>query len=93
MTLFDDLREEQRALRADVAELRHELRAMEGRLSEKFSVALSTALSASTSELGRAIATVDKRIDQKHADLVTWSFIFWVGAVAAIAMLAGVLGK
>ncbi|MEX2154555.1 MAG: hypothetical protein WD825_14535 [Gemmatimonadaceae bacterium] len=32
-------------------------------------------------------------IAQSRADLIRWSFVFWVGAVAAIAMLAGVLGR
>jgi hypothetical protein len=26
-----------------------------------------------------------------NGDLIKWSFVFWVGAVGAIAMLAGVL--
>jgi DNA anti-recombination protein RmuC len=43
-------------------------------------------------------ATVDKAILElrveltaQHASLLKWSFLFWVGAVAAIATLAGVL--
>lgn len=34
---------------------------------------------------------VAAKIEQRTADLMKWSFVFWVGAVAAIAMLAGVL--
>ena len=30
-------------------------------------------------------------IERRSADLIKWSFVFWVGAVAAIAMLAGIL--
>jgi hypothetical protein len=34
-----------------------------------------------------------KEIGNVKADLMKWSFLFWVGAVSAIAMLAGVLQR
>ena len=34
-----------------------------------------------------------KEIGNVKADLMKWSFVFWVCAVSAIAMLAGVLGR
>jgi hypothetical protein len=34
-----------------------------------------------------------KEIGNMKADLMKWSFLFWVGAVSAIAILAGVLGR
>jgi hypothetical protein len=34
-----------------------------------------------------------EHIGNVKADLMKWSFLFWVGAVMAIAMLAGVLGR
>jgi hypothetical protein len=34
-----------------------------------------------------------KEIGNVKSDLMKWSFLFWVGAVSAIAMLAGVLGR
>src|SRR5438128_2124004 len=34
-----------------------------------------------------------KEIGNVKADLMKCSFLFWVGAVSAIAMLAGVLGR
>jgi len=37
------------------------------------------------------IAGVETLVEKRSADLIKWSFVFWVGAVAAIAMLAGVL--
>lgn len=37
------------------------------------------------------IAGVETLVERRSADLIKWSFVFWVGAVAAIAMLAGVL--
>jgi hypothetical protein len=38
-------------------------------------------------------AKIDAKIDRSTADLMKWSFVFWVGAVAAIAALAGVLRR
>jgi hypothetical protein len=34
-----------------------------------------------------------REIGNVKADLMKWSFLFWVGAVSAIAMLAGVLQR
>lgn len=36
---------------------------------------------------------LDIRLGEVRADLMKWSFVFWVGAVTAIAMLAGVLDR
>lgn len=30
-------------------------------------------------------------LERKHADLLKWSFVFWVGAILSIAALARVL--
>ena len=57
------------SLRADVAELRHEMQLGFGRLDTR-------------------IETIAERTT---ATLLKWSFVFWVGAVGAIAALAGVL--
>jgi len=32
------------------------------------------------------------RFERRFGDLIKWSFVFWCGAVGAIAMLARVLG-
>jgi hypothetical protein len=37
-------------------------------------------------------AEVTAQIERSRADLIKWSFVFWVGAVTAIAALARVLG-
>ena len=37
------------------------------------------------------LTSVEVRIAETKADLMKWSFVFWCGAVAAIAALAGVL--
>jgi hypothetical protein len=79
VTWLDEMRaehlEHMDAVRADFAELRQELLAVEMRLSER---------------LTSQIHAVDTKVDQRHAELMRWSFVFWVGAVAAIAALAGI---
>ena len=52
-------------LRADIAELRHEMQV--------------------------SFAALETRFERRVGDLIKWSFVFWVGAVAAIAMLARAL--
>jgi len=37
-------------------------------------------------------ATLETRFERRVGDLIKWSFVFWVGAVGAIAMLARALG-
>lgn len=39
----------------------------------------------------KAIADLRVELKDQHASLLKWSFVFWVGAVMAIATLAGVL--
>jgi len=36
-------------------------------------------------------AALETRFDRRVGDLIKWSFVFWVGAVGAIAMLARAL--
>jgi hypothetical protein len=64
------------AIHADFAELRHEMAAL---------------MKSSESRLLEHIHKVDVRVADAKADLMKWSFVFWVGAVTAIAALAGVL--
>lgn len=40
----------------------------------------------------RIVGRLEAKIEQRVADLMKWSFVFWVGAVGAVAVLAGVLG-
>jgi hypothetical protein len=44
-----------------------------------------------TARFAQLEARLEAKIEQRTADLMKWSFVFWVGAVAAIAALAGVL--
>lgn len=37
------------------------------------------------------VSRLEAKIEQRTADLMKWSFVFWVGAVGAVAILAGVL--
>ena len=54
---------------ARLGEFRHELRAD---------------ISDLRAEMKVAIAGVDSKIDRRHAELLTWSFVFWCGMVAAV---------
>jgi len=60
-----DLADVRAQLRADIAELRHEMQV--------------------------GFATLETRFERRVGDLIKWSFVFWVGAVSAIAMLARAL--
>ena len=41
--------------------------------------------------LETSIAQLEARMERRFADLLKWSFVFWVGAIGAVAALAGVL--
>jgi len=113
-------------LRADVAELRHEMqvgftRIEQAMLSMKselkleiseqvsgLSNGLTREISDNRTELTREIADnrtelaremaamrteLTREIGKVRSDLMKWSFMFWVGAVGAIALLARVLDR
>ncbi|HEX7939393.1 MAG TPA: hypothetical protein VF483_10405 [Gemmatimonadaceae bacterium] len=84
---LDQMRAEHQEMRADFAELRQELRATELRLSG----VLGDNIANLGKELRQEMHVVDNKIEKRFSDLLLWSFVFWVGAVGAIAMLAGVL--
>lgn len=63
-------------MRADIAEFRETTRADIAELRQQM-------------EAGDA--GLRQEMVQRSADLIKWSFLFWVGAVGAIAALAGVL--
>jgi hypothetical protein len=42
-------------------------------------------------EMQVSFARLETLIEKRVADLMKWSFVFWVGAVGAIAALANVL--
>ena len=43
------------------------------------------------SRMDTGFARLEALIERRTSDLMKWSFVFWCGAVAAIAALAGVL--
>ena len=63
-------------LKAEIAELRHEMHVGFAKIDERF-IGLE--------------AKLEAIIERRFATLLQWSFVFWCGAVAAIAALAGVL--
>ena len=103
-------------MRADLAEARQEmlamemrlrehttseLHAMEARLGQRFDALAERIHTVGTNAAERILTvdaaaaerihTVDTKAAERHVDLMRWSFVFWVGAVGAIALLAGVL--
>lgn len=78
-----DFRVGDAATRGDIAELRQEMRVGFAELRQEMQVGFA--------ELRQEMAGLEARFELRFSDLIKWSFVFWVGAVAAIAMLAGVL--
>jgi len=70
-------------LTAAVSELRQEMATGFGRIRQE----TATGFGQVRQEMGQLEARLERRI----GDLLKWSFVFWVGAVGAIAALAGVL--
>lgn len=89
------------AMRADHAELRQDIVQCEGRLRVEIQelrpamqvgfAQLRQEMQVGFATLRHEMALMEARFERSFSDLIKWSFVFWVGAVAAIAMLAGVL--
>ena len=62
--------------RGDVAQLRHEMQIGFARIEARCS---------------QTEARMEALFERRIGDLMKWSFVFWCGAVAAVAALAGVL--
>lgn len=71
------------ALRSDLAELQSELRADIAELRHEMQTGFA--------KIQEEMARLEARFERRFGDLIKWSFVFWVGAVGAIALLAGVL--
>lgn len=69
--------------RADIAELRQTTRADIAQLRHEMQRGFA--------KMQEEMARLEARFERRFGDLIKWSFVFWVGAVSAIAMLAGVL--
>ena len=70
-------------IRAEFTEFRGEMRA---ELAQFRAEMLTQQL-----EIQKQVSTFFTSLEKARADLLKWSFLFWVGAVASIAVLAGVL--
>jgi hypothetical protein len=71
------------ATRGDLAELRAEMRADIAELRQEMRVGFA--------RLHENMAQLETRFERRFGDLIKWSFVFWVGAVGAVAMLARAL--
>jgi hypothetical protein len=69
--------------RADIAELRHEMEVGFAKVDTKFA-GIDTKFAA----LDGRFSALETLIERRTADLMKWSFGFWIGAVVAIAVLA-----
>jgi hypothetical protein len=79
-------------IRGDIAELKQAILAMDASIAQKL-LAMDAKMLAMELRLTEKIGTLDARISDKYSGLLKWSFLFWVGAVTAIAGLAGVLKR
>lgn len=93
MTLIEEQRVQRNEILAAVQSseraLVDRIQSVEVRLTER----IGNVEARLTERIGDVKADLSERIANVKADLMKWSFLFWVGAVAAIAMLAGVLGR
>ncbi|MGH7677685.1 MAG: hypothetical protein ACRENU_04405 [Gemmatimonadaceae bacterium] len=71
-----DINELRRDVQGDIAELRHK---MQGDIADL------------RREMHVGFARLETAIERSRSDLMKWSFVFWVGAVIAIALLAKVI--
>jgi len=92
MDRIDTQRAEWReAMRADFAESRQHTDAAIAGLRQEMA-GLRQEMLVGFATLRQEMALMEARFERRFSDLIKWSFVFWVGAVAAIAMLAGALG-
>ena len=76
VNILDEIRADNARMRAEHAEFR---RAMDRRFD---------AVDARFDRIDARFATLEGRVADVRADLMKWSFAFWIGAVVAIAVLA-----
>src|SRR6266516_4605713 len=69
--------------RGDLAEMRESMRADLAELRQEVQVGFA--------KMHEEMARLETRFERRFGDLIKWSFVCWVGAVGAIAMLAGVV--
>lgn len=79
--IIDEMRAERAEMRADFADFRREMQAQFEAIDARFD------------RVDQRFLTLETKLGDVKADLMKWSFVFWVGAVTAIAVLAGVLER
>jgi hypothetical protein len=77
-------------MRAEFAEMRAEFAAFRAEMRTEFGQFRADML-AQQLEMQRQVASFGIGLERMKADLLKWSFLFWVGAVTSVAVLAGVL--
>jgi hypothetical protein len=79
--------------RADIAELRHEMQVGFARVDARFAGVDTKFAGIDTkfASLDGRFSALEALIEKRTADLIKWSFGFWIGAVVAIAILARVI--
>ena len=75
------------ALRLEIAGLRQEMRDGFAALRQE----MDGRVGAVEKEMHGGFAVLRHEIAMRHADLLKWSFLFWIGQVAVVAGLFGVL--
>lgn len=87
------------ATQADIAELRQEMRAAFATQREATRADITglreemrAGFAGQREEIAGMEGRLEARFERRFGDLLKWSFVFWVGAVGAVALLAGVLG-
>ena len=87
MSWLQEMRTEHKQDMAAIAELREDFRQEMAAMRQE----LVGLIQASEARLTDRIGRVELRVAEAKADLMKWSFVFWVTAVASIAGLAKVL--
>ena len=77
--LREDFIEHRREIRSGLEALEHRIDARFGKVDERFD------------RVDARFAQLEAKVGDVKSDLMKWSFVFWCGAVAAVAALAGVL--
>jgi hypothetical protein len=97
-TLGDDAGEDLVTWMQQVEAQRVELRELNELNFARFDARLSASVTELRQEMQagfggvrQEMAQLETRLERRMGDLIKWSFVFWVGAVGAIAALAGVL--
>lgn len=81
VTIVDEMRADRAELRAEFAEFRREMQTRFQAIDTRFD------------RVDQRFQVLETKLGDVKADLMKWSFVFWVGAVTAIAVLAGVLDR